>query len=296
MSRRCTLCGTANIEAARFCSQCGAALSGHAATQRQPLLQKRGMSNSSILSLVLGVCVLGLCGLCGLFGAIGSLENKTQPTATLISNTSNTSAPKPSTQSSSLLIPSSSPTANPQMLPAQAEQATVITQQANLRLMPNADSDVVTVLKQGDVLKLVSQKPNGPWYRVSHVASGKQGWINGKGIELSLKNASSAPSVSLAPSPKQPQIKSEGDTDSSDAELEDEEPARGKTQNSSRATKRGGSGGRGYYNSRGEFVPSPTFSESAPAGASAKCRDGSYSFSRSRRGTCSRHGGVARWL
>ncbi len=31
-------------------------------------------------------------------------------------------------------------------------------------------------------------------------------------------------------------------------------------------------------------------------GATAKCRDGSYSFSKSRRGTCSRHKGVAKWL
>lgn len=33
-----------------------------------------------------------------------------------------------------------------------------------------------------------------------------------------------------------------------------------------------------------------------PAGASAVCRDGTYSYSRSRRGTCSHHGGVSRWL
>ena len=33
-----------------------------------------------------------------------------------------------------------------------------------------------------------------------------------------------------------------------------------------------------------------------PAGATALCRDGSYSFSQSRRGTCSHHGGVAKWL
>ena len=56
------------------------------------------------------------------------------------------------------------------------------------------------------------------------------------------------------------------------------------------------SGGRGYINSRGQWVPSPRRSPSAPAGASAQCRDGTYSFSRSRRGTCSHHGGVARWL
>jgi hypothetical protein len=34
----------------------------------------------------------------------------------------------------------------------------------------------------------------------------------------------------------------------------------------------------------------------APAGATAQCRDGSYSFSQHRSGTCSGHGGVAVWL
>jgi uncharacterized protein YraI len=35
---------------------------------------------------------------------------------------------------------------------------------------------------------------------------------------------------------------------------------------------------------------------SIPAGATAECRDGSYSFSTNRRGTCSQRGGVKRWL
>jgi len=34
---------------------------------------------------------------------------------------------------------------------------------------------------------------------------------------------------------------------------------------------------------------------SHPAGATAKCRDGSYSYSAHRSGTCSHHGGVAVW-
>lgn len=38
-----------------------------------------------------------------------------------------------------------------------------------------------------------------------------------------------------------------------------------------------------------------TETKSAPAGASARCRDGSLSYSQSRRGTCSHHGGVAVW-
>lgn len=51
-----------------------------------------------------------------------------------------------------------------------------------------------------------------------------------------------------------------------------------------------------YANSQGEEVQSPTRYDSAPVGATARCVDGTYSFSRSRRGTCSRHGGVAQWL
>lgn len=55
-------------------------------------------------------------------------------------------------------------------------------------------------------------------------------------------------------------------------------------------------GADSYVNSRGNCVRRPVQSNSVPRGASAQCRDGSYSFSQSRRGTCSHHGGVARWL
>jgi hypothetical protein len=53
-----------------------------------------------------------------------------------------------------------------------------------------------------------------------------------------------------------------------------------------------------YVNKAGQEVHSPAKSVDGkvPAGASAKCRDGSYSFSKSRRGTCSGHGGVSAWL
>src|SRR5437879_1944981 len=51
-----------------------------------------------------------------------------------------------------------------------------------------------------------------------------------------------------------------------------------------------------YVNSKGQTVPRPENCSAAPEGATAQCRDGSYSFSRSRRGTCSHHGGVAKWL
>jgi hypothetical protein len=51
-----------------------------------------------------------------------------------------------------------------------------------------------------------------------------------------------------------------------------------------------------YINASGHCVHRPMQSDRPPAGASARCRDGSYSFSEHHRGTCSRHGGVANWL
>jgi hypothetical protein len=53
-----------------------------------------------------------------------------------------------------------------------------------------------------------------------------------------------------------------------------------------------------YRNSNGVCVHRPVKSHgsAAPQGATAQCRDGSYSFSQHRRGTCSHHGGVAKWL
>ena len=53
-----------------------------------------------------------------------------------------------------------------------------------------------------------------------------------------------------------------------------------------------------YTNSSGNQVHSPAYSttNTAPAGATALCNDGTYSFSQHRSGTCSHHGGVAQWL
>lgn len=53
-----------------------------------------------------------------------------------------------------------------------------------------------------------------------------------------------------------------------------------------------------YTNSDGQQIHRHAHTKSgrAPEGASAKCRDGSYSFSTHHRGTCSGHHGVAQWL
>jgi hypothetical protein len=51
-----------------------------------------------------------------------------------------------------------------------------------------------------------------------------------------------------------------------------------------------------YRNVSGHCVHRPEQSNERPLGATARCRDGTYSFSEHRRGTCSHHGGVATWL
>ncbi len=52
-----------------------------------------------------------------------------------------------------------------------------------------------------------------------------------------------------------------------------------------------------YTNSNGQEVHSPAYSnDGVPAGATAECNDGTYSFSQHRSGTCSHHGGVMEWL
>lgn len=56
------------------------------------------------------------------------------------------------------------------------------------------------------------------------------------------------------------------------------------------------SGGNNYTNVNGNTVPGPVAAPAPPAGATAKCNDGTYSFSQHRQGTCSSHGGVANWL
>lgn len=53
---------------------------------------------------------------------------------------------------------------------------------------------------------------------------------------------------------------------------------------------------RTYTNVDNDEVQSPTYYREIPPGACAICGDGTFSFSKNRRGTCSRHGGVAEWL
>lgn len=65
-------------------------------------------------------------------------------------------------------------------------------------------------------------------------------------------------------------------------------------QTTAQAAPDPGDCGTGYYrNSDGNCVHRPGDN---PSGATAQCKDGTYSYSRHRSGTCSGHGGVRTWL
>ncbi|MET8874936.1 DUF3761 domain-containing protein [Nocardia sp. NPDC004604] len=51
-----------------------------------------------------------------------------------------------------------------------------------------------------------------------------------------------------------------------------------------------------YLNSDNQCVHRPQSASAAPPGATARCKDGTYSYSQNRSGTCSHHGGVSAWL
>jgi len=141
--------------------------------------------------------------------------------------------------------------------------AIVKAQRANLRDRPSKSGSVVRTVNKGDLLSLVEATPIGPWYRVRDSKSDSEGWVHGNTISLLQTTESTSTN---APPPQRPRRTLP--------------PVSGKS----------------YVNVDGVRVPSPVFSETKPAGATARCRDGSYSFSQHRRGTCSYHGGVAEWF
>ena len=81
------------------------------------------------------------------------------------------------------------------------------------------------------------------------------------------------------------------------AYLQLKDQADGYQRNTTTQTQPNNSSEVRYYTDKdGNHVQSPTKYDAAPEGATAVCRDGTYSFSRHRQGTCSHHGGVAKWL
>jgi uncharacterized protein YgiM (DUF1202 family) len=137
--------------------------------------------------------------------------------------------------------------------------ATVIAENAELRKTANSKSEVVKSLQQGSSVEVIRQK--GAWFYVSAAGGGgeSKGWMYGNTIRLDSGSSSSSSSEVTNSSPTYPA-----------------NPVKKKTP---------------VYK---EAEQQQTRSIN-PSGATAKCRDGTLSYSKNRRGTCSHHGGVAVW-
>ena len=115
-----------------------------------------------------------------------------------------------------------------------------------------------------------------------------------KGLWGSVCQTESTPKVQGAQTQSTPQPQS-----NPTPQLQVQQPTSQPQSNPSGGQQSSGLSNDNYYtNSQGEEVHSPAYSDdgSVPAGATAQCNDGTYSFSQSRSGTCSHHGGVARWF
>ena len=157
-------------------------------------------------------------------------------------------------------------------VPVQQDSTTVTAivkaRQANLRDQPFASAAVIATVNRGELLSLTSIKPSGPWYQIRHDKSGSEGWIHGNAIDLLQTATASSTSAAQATRPR---------VTATPPKVSAPPP------------------GKSYVNVDGIRVRSPVFTDTKPEGASARCRDGSFSFSLHRQGTCSHHGGVAEW-
>ncbi len=157
--------------------------------------------------------------------------------------------------------------------------AIVKARKANLRDRPSQTASVVSTVHKGDRLSVTSASPIGPWYQIRDSKTRAEGWIHGNAIALLQTTEPTSSSRTSASTPKPRRISPTASNTSTPTVSSSSRPA----------------SGRSYVNVDGVRVPSPVFSKTRPAGATARCRDGSHSFSLNRRGTCSHHGGVAEW-
>jgi|CXWL01.1.fsa_nt_gi hypothetical protein len=59
-----------------------------------------------------------------------------------------------------------------------ADTAFVVATKANIREEPNKTSRILLEVERGEALSLIEREPTGAWYRVIHVASAIEGWID----------------------------------------------------------------------------------------------------------------------
>jgi len=113
-------------------------------------------------------------------------ENQTIETRAPAPNDRIPSVPSPVSRSPFEVEPAK-PSQNDSQLPSEdlgVDIGVVISDRANLRDGPSTTNPAIRELQRGELFVLLSRVPLGPWYRVIHVKSGLEGWINGSTIRV----------------------------------------------------------------------------------------------------------------
>lgn len=194
--------------------------------------------------------------------------------------------------------------------------AIVISRHANLRTADNASATVIRTVPQDATVEVIKQQ--GAWFLVK--TETEQGWMHGNTLKLqNFQIASSAPNTSSNASPPfdsstVPDLKIKGNRNSMIYHLpncqnyadisarnavwfkSEEEAQRAGYRMAKNCSGSSSTPSSSQQTPAKVYAPAspPQFDASSP-GATARCRDGSLSYSASRRGTCSHHGGVAQW-
>ncbi len=203
----CTSCFHSNDSADPFCGACR--LPRNSKSNQTTSDTPSGMELTSAITVTL--VALFLSGLLlvavSLFGgkmvsivtnAYAKLSSTPRPEANPVptiemSSSSNTSVrfqptvpllrevePTPSVPS--LKIPEISAFDRPSIKPAVRSTATVISENANLRVGPSMTGELIMTIPQGSSVKILRQ--TGPWFRVSFGST--KGWLHGNTIEFEL--------------------------------------------------------------------------------------------------------------
>lgn len=166
--------------------------------------------------------------------------------------------------------------------------ALVIAENAELRKSPSQNGEVIDSLSEDASIEVIKQK--GAWFLV-RTESGQEGWMHGNTIRYSDRTQSGDLTVSR-------DLKVEPETNTEYVIPEYVSPIPEKTVViETRRAETLETPAPVYrttpeptYSQRDE---TPTVQSSTPT---ARCADGTYSYSANRQGTCSWHGGVAEWL
>jgi len=69
-----------------------------------------------------------------------------------------------------------------QMPDAGADLAFVVAEQVDIHEEPDAASKVLLSVKRGEALALIEREPKDNWYKVIHVDSANEGWVEERGV------------------------------------------------------------------------------------------------------------------